>query len=427
KRDIMAALRRIRALSPALIVCKRGPMGCALFAGVIPETLDQGLRGPGFPVEVYNVLGAGDAFLSGFLRGWLRDQALETCATWATACGAFAVSRLLCSPESPTWEELNFFLEHGSPHRALRRDARINHLHWATTRRAVPEHLMVLAMDHRAQFEAMAEAAAVGSERIGPFKELAVKAAARVAAGRSGFGLLLDDTYGMRALNEAARHHLWIARPVELPASRPLDFEGQGDLGSRLVEWPVTHTVKCLCLFHPDDPEALKQAQERELNRLHDACRRLRRELLIELIAGKHGSLDDMTLAVVLRRLYDCGIKPDWWKLEPQTSPSAWRNITEAIEDNDPHCRGILLLGGGTSQAELKKAFHAAASSGKVKGFAVGRSIFAETAEAWFRGEIGDEDAVATMADRFSDLVEAWQEAAGGPQAASAMSGTLAR
>ena len=425
--DIMAALRRIRALSPALILCKRGPMGCVAFAGAIPETLDQGLCGPGFPVEVYNVLGAGDAFLSGFLRGWLRDETPETCATWATACGAFAVSRLLCSPESPTWEELSFFLEHGSPHRALRKDARINHLHWVTTRRAAPEHLMVLAMDHRTQFEAMAEAAAVGPDRIGPFKELAVKAAARVAAGRPGFGLLLDDTYGMQALNEAAYHHLWVARPAELPGSRHLDFEGQGDLGSRLVEWPVTHTVKCLCLTHPDDPEVLKQAQERELIRLHDACRRLRRELLIEIIAGKHGRLDDMTLAAVLRRLYDCGIKPDWWKLEPQTSPPAWRNITEAIEENDPHCRGILLLGGGASQAELKKAFHAAASSGKVKGFAVGRSIFAETAEAWFRGKIGDEDAVATMAGRFSGLVDAWQEAAGLPQAASAMSGTLGR
>ncbi len=83
--------------------------------------------------------------------------------------------------------------------------------------------------------------------------------------------------------------------------------------------------------------------------------------------------------------------------------------------------------GGGARQAELKKAFHAAASSGKVKGFAVGRSIFAETAEAWFKGDIGDEDAVAAMADRFSVLVDAWQEAAGAPRAASAMSGTQGR
>ncbi len=41
------------------------------------------------------MLGAGDAFMSGFLRGWLRDEPLETCCAFANAGGAFAVSRLL--------------------------------------------------------------------------------------------------------------------------------------------------------------------------------------------------------------------------------------------------------------------------------------------------------------------------------------------
>ena len=62
-------------------------------------------------------------------------KSLETAATWANACGAFAVSRLLCSPEYPTCEELQFFLKNGSKHRALRKDEAINHIHWATTRR----------------------------------------------------------------------------------------------------------------------------------------------------------------------------------------------------------------------------------------------------------------------------------------------------
>ena len=60
--------------------------------------------------------------MSGFLRGWLGGESLATAATWANACGAFAVSRLLCSPESPTFEELQYFLRNGSPHRALRKD-----------------------------------------------------------------------------------------------------------------------------------------------------------------------------------------------------------------------------------------------------------------------------------------------------------------
>ena len=132
--DVLEALQAIRALSSAIIVLKRGPMGCIVYEGEITG-LENGIVGKGFPIEVYNVLGAGDAFMSGFLRGWLKGEPLATAATWANACGAFAVSRLLCSPEYPTWAELSHFLEHGSEHRALRKDAAINHVHWATTRR----------------------------------------------------------------------------------------------------------------------------------------------------------------------------------------------------------------------------------------------------------------------------------------------------
>ena len=60
-------------------------MGCVVFAGDIPERIEEGIVGSGFPIEVYNVLGAGDAFLAGFLRGWLRGEPLKTCATWANA------------------------------------------------------------------------------------------------------------------------------------------------------------------------------------------------------------------------------------------------------------------------------------------------------------------------------------------------------
>src|SRR5271169_397331 len=85
----LAALKAVRAASRATLVLKRGPMGCVVFPDAIPDSLDKGVKGPGFPVEVYNVLGAGDAFMSGFLRGWLRDEPLETCCAYANANGAF--------------------------------------------------------------------------------------------------------------------------------------------------------------------------------------------------------------------------------------------------------------------------------------------------------------------------------------------------
>ncbi|MCU0901965.1 MAG: 5-dehydro-2-deoxygluconokinase, partial [Cypionkella sp.] len=69
--DTIAALRAVRAVSKATLVCKRGPMGAVAFTGAIPDSLDAGEAGPGFPIEVFNVLGAGDGFMSGLLKGWL--------------------------------------------------------------------------------------------------------------------------------------------------------------------------------------------------------------------------------------------------------------------------------------------------------------------------------------------------------------------
>jgi 5-dehydro-2-deoxygluconokinase len=409
--DTLAAIRAIRAQSSAVIVCKRGPMGCVVFPGAIPDSLDDGVRGPGFPVEVYNVLGAGDSFMSGFLRGWMRDEPLETCCAYANACGAFAVSRLLCSPEIPTFPELQVFLANGSPHRALRQDQAINHVHWATTRPASPPGIMALAIDHRMQLEAVAREVGAPFERLSDFKVLAVQAAARVADGRPGFGMFIDGRYGREALFRAADHKLWIARPVELTGSRPLDFEYGGSLGTHLIEWPTSQVIKCLCFYHPDDPEELRLRQERELARAYDACRTLGRDLLIEIIAGKHGPLLDDTIPRVIQRIYDIGIKPDWWKLEPQKSATAWGAISEAVTRNDGYCRGVLVLGLEAPFADLVDSFRACAGVPVVKGFAVGRTIHIDPARAWLSGTISDAEAVDQMAERFASLVAAWTDA----------------
>ena len=407
--DLLAALKTIRAHSRAMIVLKRGPMGCIVYDGPISDDLEDGIVGKGFPIEVYNVLGAGDAFMSGFLRGWLRGEEHQTSATWANACGAFAVSRLLCAPEIPTWTELQFFLENGSPEKALRKDEAINHVHWATTRRRDIPQLMALAIDHRSQLEDMAGGDPEKLVRIPAFKLLAVKAAERIAAGRPGFGMLIDDKYGREALFAASKNRdFWIGKPIELPGSRPLQFEFSQDLGSRLIDWPVDHCIKVLSFFHPDDPAEMKAAQIAKLRAAFEAARKIGREILIEIIAGKHGTLDDRTIPRALGELYDAGLKPDWWKLEPQASRAAWAAIDAVIEKRDPLCRGVVLLGLEAPYEVLKEGFAAARSSKTVRGFAVGRTIFADAAKAWLGAEITDEEAIADMAGRFGALVELW-------------------
>jgi 5-dehydro-2-deoxygluconokinase len=412
--DTLESLRRIRSVSQAVIVLKRGPMGCVVFPDLIPQRIEDGIVGQGFPIEVYNVLGAGDAFMSGFLRGYLKGESHETSATWANACGAFAVSRLLCSPESPTYAELQYFLKHGSTHRALRKDDALNHLHWATTRLPLPEQILALAIDHRKQLEEIADVVETSRDRISEFKRLAISAIGKVSGGKPGYGTFLDDRYGREAMFDAAKFNLWVARPLEQPGSRPLSFEFTQDVGSRIIEWPNNHTIKCLAFFHPDDPQELKAEQLSKLLTVHQAGRKIGREVLIEIIAGKHGPLTDDAIARVLTELYMAGIKPDWWKLEPQASSAAWDSISSTIAKHDPYCRGVLILGLEAPEDQLALAFHAASRQPIVKGFAIGRSIFNDAARHWLAGKMTDDDAVSDMAERFLKMTRIWHQSRSG-------------
>ena len=413
--DTLAAVRRLRECAPAaLIVVKRGPMGCTAFPGAIPDRMEEGVHGPGFPVEVYNVLGAGDAFMSGFLRGYLRDLPLEDCLRFANACGAFAVSRHGCAPAVPSWTELDWFLRHGSRERELRKDRRLEHIHWATTRGRDWPRLLAFAADHRSQFEELAARTGRGAADIARFKEMALEAAARIAAGRTDAGVLLDDRYAADALARAADLGCWIGRPIEEPGAVPLRFDGAHDLGTRLREWPATHCVKCLVFYHPDDPEPLRRTQEERVLALFEAARGTSHELLLEVIPDRsEAPVDDRTLARALARFYDIGVLPDWWKLPDPGSDAAWRAIAEVLEERDPWCRGVLLLGLDAPEEALAASFARAAKHSVCRGFAVGRTIFGNAAEGWFRGELDDAGAVADMAERYRRLIALWERVQG--------------
>ena len=417
----LAALRRLRDLTSATLVVKRGPMGCVVFDGAIPDDLEAGLRGPGFPVEVFNVLGAGDAFMAGFLRGWLRGEPLARCCTWANACGALVVSRHGCAPAMAGWAELQHFVAHGSVTPRLRDDRELEHLHRTGSRTRSWNELAVLAFDHRLQFEQIAARHDQPPARIGVFKRLLAEGARRGAGTRAAVGVILDSRFGEDVLPTLTGQGWWVARPVESPGSRPLAFEAGGQLALELRTWPAEQVVKCLVHYHPEDPDALRESQLERLRDLQAASIGTGHEFLIEVIPPRELPRDQATLARALAQIYAAGVRPDWWKLPPCESDDEWQAVAAAIRHGDLHCRGVLLLGLEASEADLQRSFRVAAPHAVCRGFAVGRSIFAEAAERWFSGESSDAQVVLDVAQRYARLIARWDEArAGFVQAANA-------
>lgn len=411
--DTLTALRNVRAVSDAVLVCKRGAKGAVAFEGAIPESLDDGQTGPGFPIEVFNVLGAGDGFFSGLMKGWLDGADWPTALKYANACGAFAVSRHGCTPAYPSLAELEFFLDRGVQRPDLRNDAELEQIHWATNRQGRMggdwSTLRVFAFDHRMQLEEMA---GYTPAKGGAFKGLCLKAALQVADGGNGYGILCDNRIGRAALHAASGSGLWIGRPAEWPGSRPLALEPElgADCGG-LQEWAREDVVKVLCFCHPDDDAAMRAQQEAKVAELFTAARRNGLDFLLEIIPSKVGPVDDMTTARLIGQFYAAGIYPDWWKLEPMQTRAAWQNAIDAIEARDRHTRGIVVLGLDAPEAELAASFKVAAGFPLVRGFAVGRTIFGAVARDWLAGTISDDAAVAQMAARYARLCEIWDAA----------------
>ena len=410
--NTIEALRNVRKVSEATLVCKRGAAGAVAFVNDIPDSLDDGEAGDGFPIEVFNVLGAGDGFMSGLLKGWLDDENWPTALKYANACGAFAVSRHGCTPAYPSLAELEYFLERGVIEPALRKDAALEQIHWSTNRHSEWDSLKIFAFDHRMQLEDMADEAGVDHSKIGEFKLLCLEALESVSKGRNGYGLLCDNRLGQDALHAAAGRGLWIARPVEWPGSRPIAIEPELgiDFGG-LSEWPREHVVKLLVFCHPDDDIEMQMQQEATVLRLASAVRRNRLEFLLEVVPSKVADVDDNSTQKLIERFYEIGVYPDWWKLEPMKSADAWQNTCNAISKNDPHCRGIVVLGLGASSEELARSFVIAAKQPLVKGFAVGRTIFSEAEKEWFHGNITDRQAIENMAKKYAALCAVWDTA----------------
>ena len=155
----------------------------------------------------------------------------------------------------------------------------------------------------------------------------------------------------------------------------------------------------------------MRAEQEAVITRLFTAARRNRLEFLLEVIPSKIGPVAPDTTARIIQRFYDIAIFPDWWKLEPFRTDEAWARACAAITRNDPHTRGVVVLGLDAPEAALHESFALAARHDLVKGFAIGRTIFGTAARAWLAGKISDAQAIEDMAGRYQSLCATWDRA----------------
>ncbi|MBM3461871.1 MAG: 5-dehydro-2-deoxygluconokinase [Armatimonadetes bacterium] len=388
-----------RALIPGMAILKLGKDG----ALVAPRGQEP-VRAGGFPVRVFNTLGAGDAFISGFLAGWLRDQPLKACFDRANASGAIVVTRHGCSPAMPYDAEIKHFLAETHPRGVSPQDdAALDRLHAAGARPPRRRPLCVLAIDHRVWFQDVAGAGR--DEEIRGFKRVAVEAA-RARFEREGlssaFGVILDAQYGDPTLAQLRRDSgIWHAEPIERGGMFPLALLGPGgDPGLALRERPRGGVVKLLLSCTSD--AAVQRAQAAVVSAVQAACVAWSRELLLELILRD----ERVNLADCMAELLDVGVTPDYWKIPIPKDEAAWA-VQRAVVARDPSCHGVLFLGGHEPLDALRAQLECYAADPIALGFAVGRTLFEAPFRAWLEGARGNA-AVEPLCDGLVALARPW-------------------
>ena len=378
--EILAAggLQTIRGTSHALIVQKKGERGCVAY----PESIAEPIEGKPFKVEVLNVLGAGDAFMSGFLRGYLKGFSLKDSLTFANANGALVVSRHGCAPAMPYWKELQGFMSQSMDLE------RVERWHHSMQHYEDVNDICMLAFDHRHLFE--------GETRVRDFKWLVYQGLKDAAFRSTGvrMGLVADEKYAITALKDARYYPLLIARCIEESGTDQLAFLDGKEASAILRSWPKNHVVKVLC-----------QGEIETLKTLYNATRQTGHALLVEFVGEEKRVVD------WIEACYDAGICPSWWKLPPMKDKLHWKKVQKLVSQNDPYCLGILLLGGNEPLDQLVSAFKTIKSEFPlVKGFAVGRSLWLEAWQKWKSGIWIEEQVVQNVRENFMILVDGWKK-----------------
>ena len=106
KGDLQEAIRGILQLGVEALIMKTGSRGALVYRADGSKT-----EVPGFPVEVVNILGAGDAFAAGFIYGYLKGWDLYKSCRMGNACGAHVVTQLGCANFTPYEKDILEFIE----------------------------------------------------------------------------------------------------------------------------------------------------------------------------------------------------------------------------------------------------------------------------------------------------------------------------
>jgi myo-inositol catabolism protein IolC len=288
------------------------------------------------------------------------------------------------------------------------------------------DRLYILAFDHRGSFEKM-----VGdAERVPGAKTLiweGFKRAIDQGAPKEFAGILVDGQYGPDVAREAKAGGYKLAMPVEKSGQNEFDFEYGEQFGAKIEEFDPDFS-KVLVRYNPEGDGAMNERQTAKLRRLSEWLHERRRKFLFELLVPAEpaqlesvGGSDDrydtelrpQLMMEAILQLQNGGVEPDIWKIEGLDDREACKEIAQLVRREGRDHVSCVVLGRGASDEKVDQWLRAGAGLDGYIGFAIGRSIFAESVKAYAADPDGfdREDAVERIARNYLRFIEVYEGA----------------
>jgi len=286
------------------------------------------------------------------------------------------------------------------------------------------DRLYILAFDHRGSFEKMVGDAA----RVPGAKTLiweGFQRAVELGAPKQFAGVLVDAQYGPDVAREAKAGGFNLSMPVEKSGQNEFDFEYGEQFGEKIEEFDPDFS-KVLVRYNPEGDRAMNERQTERLLRLSEWLHERHRKFLFELLVPAEpaqleqvgGSTDryDVELRPQLMmetilQLQNAGVEADIWKIEGIDDRESCNEIAQLARREGRDHVSCVVLGRGASDEKVDEWLRAGSGLEGYVGFAIGRSIFAESVKAYAADPEGFDraaavDRIARNYLRFIDVYE---------------------
>jgi myo-inositol catabolism protein IolC len=288
------------------------------------------------------------------------------------------------------------------------------------------DRLYILAFDHRGSFEKMVGDAA----KVPGAKQLIWEGFQRAVdqgAPKQFAGVLVDAQYGPDVARQAKAGGYNLSMPVEKSGQNEFDFEYGEQFGEKIEEFDPDFS-KVLVRYNPEGDAEMNERQTARLRRLsewlHEHHRKFLFELLVpaepaqlERVGGDTDRYDvelrPQLMMEAILQLQNEGVEPDIWKIEGIDDRESCNEIAQLARREGRDRVSCVVLGRGASDEKVDQWLRAGAGLDGYVGFAIGRSIFAESVKQYAADPEGfDRDsAVEKIARNYLRFIEVYESA----------------